>query len=69
VHYNSYHEVVTEQKQIHLTWVPRKRRSLVVEVWWRNRSGKKLHCKSKKTKKSEGKMLYNYNSICVTPNM
>jgi len=31
--------------------------SLVAEVWWRNRSWKKLRCKSKN---SEGKMLYHF---------
>ena len=52
-----------------LVWaVPCKRRSLVAEVWWRNRSGKKLRCKSKKTKKSQGKKLYynHCNFICVS---
>ena len=46
--------------------VPWKWLSLVAQVWWRNGSGKKLCFKSKKRKKSEGKMLYHCNLICVS---
>jgi len=44
----------------------RRLRSLVAEVWWRNRSGKKLLWKIKKRKKSEGKMMYYCNLLCVS---
>jgi len=40
---------------------------MVAEVWWRNRSGKKLRWKRSKWKKSKGKIFYHCKLICASP--
>jgi len=41
-------------------------RILLADVWWRDRSGKKLSCKRKKRNKHKGKMFSHCNWICAS---